>query len=94
MKNNCEGLIGKQLLIRKNQRVLSKNRERSSFGIPLLITENPSTLSVDHRQVPVVAFAATNTNQKFQKKALSNIVAPSKENILPECELGKDWEYS
>ena len=43
---------------------------------------SPLNLSVDHRQVPVVPFGATNTDQKFavpvEKKAFSNIVSTSK----------------
>ena len=74
----------KQLLIRKNKRVLSKKIERSSFERPSLpppsfTSENTSNLLVDHRQAAVVAFGAINTDQKFvnpvEKKDIFNTFA-------------------
>ena len=46
----------------------------------------------------MVAFGDTNIDQKFvfpvENKEIFNIVAPSEEISLLECELGRDWEYS
>ena len=49
-------------------------------------TENPLNLPVYHRQAPVVAFEATNMDQKFvfrvEKKDIFNVVVPLKEYSL------------
>ena len=98
-----QGLVGKQLLIRKkceNVKCKGKNIERSSFTMPTHThtTENPSNLSVDHRQAPAAAFAATNMDQKsviyVEKRDIFNKVARTKEISLPECQIDRDWEYS
>ena len=97
-------MVGKQLLIRKNERVLSKKTERSGFAVPPSppplspTTQNHLNLSVDHSHAPAVAFGAISKDQKFvfpvEKKAIFNTVAPSKEISLPGCELDVNWKYS
>ena len=62
-----------------------KKIKRSSFGMTPT-TENPLNLPVYHRQAPVVAFEATNMDQKFvfcvEKKDIFNAVVPLKEYSL------------
>ena len=57
-------------------------------------TENPSNLSVDHRQAPATVFAATNMDQKsviyVEKRDIFNKVTRTKETSLPECQIDRD----
>ena len=80
----------------KKQRESAKQKDRKKqfWSTSFLPTpENSSNLLVDRRQAPVVAFRATNMDQKFvisaEKKDIINTVASSKEINFPECELDR-----
>lgn len=96
MKNNCQGLVWKQILDEKKRENTNQKEKRkavSDYPHPL----SHYTKSFNQRQTSVVAFGATNMNLNLflcGKEGTFTTVAPSKEISLPECELGKNREHS
>ena len=75
MDSNCQGLVWKQLLIRRNEKSAKQKRFKEE-------TKILSNLFIDHSQAPLVAFRATNSDQIF-------VVLAEKKVILIQLPLRK-----